>query len=75
MGLVGFCRVALALITVDFGLLVGSSVVMGPPPGLWRLLMLIFWTIYLVLFGFPEGSGESLVAGTIKMRYCSANFW
>ena len=28
----------------------------------------------LVLFGYPEGSGESLVAGTLRMRYCSLNF-
>ena len=35
--------------------------------------MLIFWIICWVLFGYPEGSGESLVAGTLKMRYYSAN--
>ena len=28
----------------------------------------------LVLFGYPVGSGQSLVDGSLRMRYCSANF-
>ena len=28
----------------------------------------------LSLFGYPSGSGGSLLAGTLWMRYCSANF-
>ena len=29
----------------------------------------------LVLFGYPEGSGDSLVSGTLKMRFCLANLF
>ena len=28
----------------------------------------------LFLFGYPAGSGQSLVDGSLRMRYCSANF-
>ena len=28
----------------------------------------------LSLFGYPSGSGQSLVDGSLRMRYCSANF-
>ena len=28
----------------------------------------------LFLFGYPVGSGQSLVDGSLRMRYCSANF-
>ena len=35
---------------------------------------LVFLDHLSVLFGYPEGSVLSLVAGTLKMRYCSANF-
>ena len=28
----------------------------------------------LSLFGYPSGCGQSLVDGSLRMRYCSANF-
>ena len=28
----------------------------------------------LILFGYPVGSGQLLVDGSLRMRYCSANF-
>ena len=28
----------------------------------------------LSLFGYPSGSGQSLVDGSLRMRYCSTNF-
>ena len=41
--------------------------------GLWRLLVLAFWMIYFLSF-YPSGSGQSLVDGSLRMRYCSTNF-
>ena len=29
---------------------------------------------FLILFGYPTGSGESLVAGTLRRRYCKVPF-
>ena len=33
-----------------------------------------FLDYLLSLFGYPVGSGQSLVDGSLRMRYCSANF-
>ena len=37
--------------------------------GFWRFL-----DDLLSLFGYPSGSGQSLVDGSLRMRYCSTNF-
>ena len=34
----------------------------------------VFLDDLLSLFGYPGGSGQSLVDGSLRMRYCSANF-
>ena len=36
--------------------------------------MLAFLMIYFFLFGYPIGSGQSLVDGSLRVRYCPANF-
>ena len=33
-----------------------------------------FFDDLLSLFGYPSGSGQSLINGSLRMRYCSANF-
>ena len=33
-----------------------------------------FWDDLLSLFGYPSGSGQSLVDGSLRMRYCSNTF-
>ena len=42
--------------------------------GLLRLLILAFLDDSLSLFGYPSGSGQFLVDGSLRMRYCSVNF-
>ena len=55
--------------------MVGRDVAMVLRLGPWRLLMLVSWmTYFLSLFGYPSWSGESLVDGSLGMRYCSTNF-
>ena len=61
-------------IIADFVLLVGKGAVMVLRLGPWRLLVQAFWMICFSPFGCPSGSGGSLLAGTLRMRYCSANF-
>ena len=62
--------VAQALIIVGSGLLAGHGLTSRPleASGTGFLDDLLF------LFGYPSGSGQSLVYGTLRMRYCSANF-
>ena len=38
------------------------------------LLLLIFWTSFLVLFGYPDRSAAALLAGDLPLRYCSTTF-
>ena len=61
-------------IIVDFGLLVGKGVVMGLTSRPLEASDAGFLDDLLFLFGYPAGSGQSLVDGSLRMRYCSANF-
>ena len=72
--LVGSCRVALEPITVVFGLLGRSTVVMDSHLDLWRRHMLVFWMTLLVLFGYRGKTGERLLAGPLRRRFCSFTF-
>ena len=47
---------------------------MGLLLGHMRLLVLVFWMTFSYFFGYPTDSGESLVAGTLRMRYSHVSF-
>ena len=64
VGLVGSFLVALAVIRAGFAPLVGESAGMALLAGLVRLLAKDFLDCLLQLFGYPGGSGVSLLAGT-----------
>ena len=66
--------VILVLITVGFGTLGGSGVVMVFLPGPVSLRLRFFLDKLLVLFGYPDRSAAALFAGDLPLRYCSARF-
>ena len=72
--LVASCLVDWVLTTVDFDPMVGSTVVTVLQLSVWRPLKLAFLDDLLFLPGYRRASGESLLAGTLRMRNCSLNF-
>ena len=75
VGLAGWCRAPLVLITVGSVILGGKSVVMDSPLSRPReSASEPFLNGLLGLFGYPAGSALALLAGSLSLRYCAARF-